>query len=212
MVRAVRQMAAAAHIRAAGIRHAKHSIFRQPNRGEPMNLDNLSARDLYVPIEKYPHITEDAPVSDAMALMHRALVECTQYRTILVTDRDRHLRGYLSLRDLIRAVGPDFLRKKEPSYRGNQPFQFIPQDFTALSLIWQEGFTLKVKEAIKKPVNQVMTLVGETVSFADPFAKCLYLMLARDLAIVPVIEGEQVVGAVRLVDLFERIAQATLES
>ena len=177
-----------------------------------MNMDNLTARDLYVPIEKYPHMTSDSPVSDAIALMHKALVECTQYRTILVTDSDQHLMGYRSMRDLIRAVGPDFLRKKEPSYHGNQPFQFIPQDFTALSLIWQEGFTLKVKEEIKKPVKEVMTLVQETATFADPFAKCLYRMLARDLTILPVIEDEVVVGAVRLVDLFERIAEATLES
>lgn len=177
-----------------------------------MSLDNLTARDLYVPIEKYPHISQDAPVSAAMALMHHALVECAQYRTILVTDSDLHLKGYLSMRDLIRAVGPDFLRKKRPSYRGNQPFQFIPQDLTALSLIWQEGFTLKVKEEIKRPVNQVMTLVKETVSFADPFAKCLYVMLTHDLTILPVIEDEHVVGAVRMVDLFERIAQSTLDS
>jgi len=177
-----------------------------------MNLDNLTARELYVPIEKYPHMTSDSPVSDAIALMHKALVECTQYRTILVTDNAMHLMGYLSMRDLIRAVGPDFLSKKEPSYHGNQPFQFIAQDLTALSLIWQEGFTLKIREEIKKPVSQVMTLVQETASFSDPFAKCLYRMLAGDLTILPVIEDDVVVGAVRLVDLFERIARATLES
>jgi CBS domain-containing protein len=176
-----------------------------------MNLDNLTAQDLYIPIDQYPHLTEDAAVSTAIDMAHKALVECAQFRTILVTDSELHLKGYLSLRDLIRAVGPDFLHKRESSYHGNQPFQGLEQDFTALSLIWQEGFTLKVKEEIKKPVHQVMTLVQDTVSLSAPFAKCLYIMLIRDLTFVPVTQDEHVVGAVRLVDLFDRIAQSTPE-
>jgi predicted transcriptional regulator len=52
-----------------------------------------------------------------------------------------------------------------------------------------------------------MTLFEDTVRLDDPFAKCAYLMVIKDLMILPVVEDEKAVGVVRLVDVFERIAQ-----
>jgi predicted transcriptional regulator len=171
-------------------------------------LDDLHVRDFYVPITNYPHIASSASICDAIQMMHTSLSEGHKYRTILVTDVDQHLQGYLSLRDLTRAVGPGFLSKKTPDYKGHQPFQGISDDFSALSLIWQEGFTLKVMEEAKKPVSGVMTLLKNTVSLNDPFAKCAYLLLFEDALIIPVVEHDKVIGAVRLVDIFERIADS----
>ena len=74
-------------------------------------LDDLLARDFMIPIEAYPHIDVSSSVCDAMALMHSSLAAPHKFRTILVTHEHQHLRGYLSLRDLIRAVGPRYLRK-----------------------------------------------------------------------------------------------------
>jgi Mg/Co/Ni transporter MgtE len=170
-------------------------------------LDDLLARDFMVPIEDYPHITASSTVCDAMSLMHSSLAEAHKYRTILVTDENQHLLGYLSLRDLIRAVGPRYLRKEEPDYKGHQPFQGVPTDLSALSLIWQEGFTIKIREEAKKSIKEMMTLIERTVSPEDPFAKCTYLMLVQNELIMPVVEEERVIGVIRLVDIFELIAE-----
>ena len=169
-------------------------------------LDDLHVRDIYVPITDYPHIPASASICDAIQMMHNSLSEGHKYRTILVTDEEGHLQGYLSLRDLMRAVGPNYLSKKTPSYKGHQPFEGISDDFTALSLIWQEGFTLKVMEEARKPVSGVLTLIENTVSLDDPFAKCAYLLLVQDVLILPVVENDRVIGVIRLVDIFERIA------
>ncbi|MDH3527076.1 MAG: CBS domain-containing protein [Gammaproteobacteria bacterium] len=169
-------------------------------------LDDLHVRDFYVPITDYPHIPASASICDAIQMMHNSLSEGHKYRTILVTDANQHLQGYLSLRDLTRAVGPKFLRKEAPDYKGHQPFQGISDDFTALSLIWQEGFTLKILEEARKPVSGVLTLIKNTVSLNDPFAKCAYLLLVEDVLILPVVEDNKVIGVVRLVDIFERFA------
>ncbi len=169
-------------------------------------LDHLHVRNCYVPMEKYPHLPATATVNEAFKLMHRSLNE-SNFRTILVHDEDNHLQGYLSLRDLVRAVGPDYLHKSKPDIKGHQPFQGIPQDFSALALIWQEGFTVKIKEAGNRPVGEVMTLIEHTVSLDDPFAKCACLMLIQDAVILPVVDDTRVVGVVRLVDIFETIAK-----
>lgn len=159
-----------------------------------------------IPIEEYPHIPVSNSICDAMSLMHSNLSEAHKYRTILVTDENQHLLGYLSLRDLIRAVGPRYLRKEAPDYKGHQPFKGISTDLSALSLIWQEGFTVKIREEARKSLEGMMTLIESTVSAEDPFAKCIYLMLVQNELIIPVVDDDKVIGVIRLVDIFELIA------
>jgi len=172
-------------------------------------LDELRVSDVYVKIDDYPNISLDAPIGHAIYMMHHVLDEKHKFRSILVLDDDDHLKGYLSLRDLIRAVGPDYLQKQNPDIKGNQPFNYkgINQDLTTLSLFWQEGFTLKLHDELKKPVADYMTLIEDQVTLDDPIAKCLSIMLLRDVLILPVVESERVVGVIRLVDLFDRIAE-----
>ena len=85
-------------------------------------LDNVRVKDLYITIDDYPNISLDAPIGYAIYYMYRVLQDKNKYRNILVLDDDDHLKGYLSLKDLIRAVGPDYLQKRHPDVKGNQPF------------------------------------------------------------------------------------------
>ena len=126
-------------------------------------LDNVHVKDVYLAIDDYPNISMHAPIGHAIHIMHSVLEDRTKFRTILVLDDDDHLKGYLSLRDLIRAVGPNYLQKKRPDVKGNQPFDFegLSQDQSSLSLIWQEGFSLKLQDELKKPVSEHMTLMEE---------------------------------------------------
>ena len=171
-------------------------------------LDDLRVKDVYVKIDEYPNISQDAPIGTAINMMHNVLRTKSKFRTLLVLDDDDHLKGYLSIRDLIRAVGPDYLHKKKPAVKGHQPFHIegLDQDMSALALIWQEGFTLKLHDELTKPVKEHMTLMEDSVSADDSIAKCLYLMLFRDVLILPVVEEDHVVGVIRLIDLFDRIA------
>ena len=171
-------------------------------------LDNLKVKDVFIKIEDYPNISMDAPIGTAIYMMHNVLEDNHKYRTILVLDDDDHLKGYLSLNDLIRAVGPDYLRKERPNIKSHQPFALdsLNQDLSALSLIWQEGFTLKLHDELNKPVSDYMTLMEDQVSLDDAIAKCIYLMLFHDVMGLPVVEDGHVKGVVRLVDLFEIIA------
>lgn len=172
-------------------------------------LENHQVKDIYIKIDDYPNISAITPIGQAFHLMHSVLEDKNKYRSILVLDDDDRLMGYLSLRDLIRAVGPDYLHKKRPDVKGHQPFNFegLDQNLSALSLLWQEGFNIEqLRSEITKPVGEYMTLIEEQVSLTDPIAKCLYLMLVKDLLMLPVVEDEHVVGVIRLVDLFECLA------
>ena len=154
-------------------------------------LDELRVKDVFVKIEDYPNISQHAPIGYAIDMMHRVLEDKNKYRTILVIDDDEHLRGYLTLRDLIRAIGPEYLHKKRPDVKGHQPFNFegLGQDLTSLSLLWQEGFTLKLHGELKKPVKEYMTLMQDQVTLMLPSQNvsilCWFMMgLMIDVVIV----------------------------
>ena len=172
-------------------------------------IENHLVKDIYVKIDDYPNIQETSPIGNAFYMMHNVLEDQHKYRSILVLDENNHLKGYLSIRDLIRSVGPDYLQKVHPDVKGHQPFNFegLDQNLSALSLLWQDGFSVEqLQNEAKKPVSRYMTLIEEEVSLADPVAKCLYLMLVKDLLMLPVVEDGQVVGVIRMVDLFECLA------
>ncbi|MCW8854217.1 MAG: CBS domain-containing protein [Gammaproteobacteria bacterium] len=171
-------------------------------------LDNVRVKDLYITIDDYPNVSLDAPIGHAIQIMHHVLGDKKKYRNILVLDDDDHLQGYLSLRDLIRAVGPDYLHKRQPDVKGHQPFnvQGFSQDLTSLSLFWENDFTARLHKELKKPVREYMTLMEDRVLLEDHISKCMYLMLLHDVLVLPVVENGQVIGVIRQVDLFERIA------
>lgn len=171
-------------------------------------LDDLCVRDFYTPTTNYPHISAASNVHDAFTLMHKNLVSSNKHRTILVVDNEHRLKGYLTLRDLTHALKPDFLREHLPGRKDQQRFQGMPDDLSDLSLIWQEGFSHKIREASKRNVADVMTLIEDTVSLDDSFARCTYLMLLKDILILPVVEDKNVIGVVRIVQVFEHIAQS----
>lgn len=173
-------------------------------------LDNVRVKDLYIKIDDYPNVSLDAPIGHAIHIMNHVLEDENKYRNILVLDDDDHLQGYLSLRDLIRAVGPEYLQKRHPDVKGNQPFysEEITEDFAALSLFWEEGFTAKLHNELTKPVSDYMTLMQDQLSLEDHMSKSMYLMLLHDVIVLPVVEEGQVIGVIRQVDVFDRIAKS----
>ena len=59
---------------------------------------------------------------------------------------------------------------------------------------------------LKKPVHEYMTPMQDQVSLQDHISKCMYLMLLHDVIVLPVLENDIVIGVIRQIDVFERIA------
>ncbi len=167
-------------------------------------INNKKAGDLLVPISGYPHISEDASVKEAFLILRHNFEGGAGYRSILVLNEKDQLKGVLGLRDLIRAIEPQFLKAIPPQYQGAAP------EYPALTLIWQELFSTQSKEAAQKPVRHIMTPVKATVSLDDSVAKIAYLILLTNSNILPVVDKGRAVGVVRLVDVFNEIAKEIL--
>jgi CBS domain-containing protein len=169
-----------------------------------MLMNNKKARELMVPISEYPHIRENATIKDAFYILRKNFEEGRGYRSILVVNDKEQLKGVIGLSDLIRAVEPGFLKIKSDAYQGLSP------EYPALTVIWQEMFSEKCRENAGKPVKEVMAPVHATVSLEDFIAKVAYLLVMTKSRILPVLDKEKVIGVVRLVDVFNEIADVVL--
>ena len=163
-------------------------------------------RDIFIPLGEFPHLHQDATLREAFALLHQKHTSGGwRYRHLMVFDERNTLVGILSLRDLMRALMPQYLKANLSSqYSGPAP------DEVSLSLIWQQSFQNQCGYLAETKVSKYMVTVLDLVQADAPLTRAAYLMVARQVDMLPVLEGERVVGAVRIVDIFNQAAEKVL--
>jgi CBS domain-containing protein len=162
-------------------------------------------QDILVPLSAYPNILDTATLRDAFAALKNGEMGDKHYRHILVLNDLKQLVGMLGLHDIIHGLFPDYLSTgKLGHFDGTQP------DFPALTLIWQETCSTQFKEAANKPVREFMAPVPNTVKPDDPITLAAYLMVKHGSDVLPVVDKQQVIGVVRIPDVFEIASRAVL--
>lgn len=160
-------------------------------------------KDILVRLAEYPHIRYTATVGDAFGALASHSEQGRRFRHLLVLDGENRLVGLLGIRDLLRAVFPDYL-KPPPSGQ----HQGISQHFPALSTLWQDDFGEQCATQAAKPVKPFIRPVPATVAVDDPVTKAAYLMVVTDSSMLPVTDGTSVVGAIRVIDVFNEARKA----
>lgn len=162
-------------------------------------------RDILVPLTEYPSIRDNATLRDAFAVLQSAFSGDKRFRHLLVLDASGQLVGLLGIQDILHGVFPDYLRTGEKHhFEGAQP------DFPALTLIWQETCATQCKEAAKHPIRDFMGAVPNTVKPDDPITLAAYLMVTHNSSMLPVVDREKIIGAVRMTDVFNEASKAVL--
>lgn len=163
-------------------------------------------RDILVPLAEYPYIGRGASVRDAFAKLRDTHQSAGwRFRNLLVFDADETLVGVLGIRDLLRALMPDYLKANlGRHYAGAQG------DDSALSIVWDASFEAKCAEIAEVAVERYMAPVHDTIPADAPLTRAAYLMVAHGVDMLPVLDGTRVVGVVRIVDVFNQTAAEVL--
>ena len=159
-------------------------------------------KELMIPLEDYPHIPYWFTLRQAMAIVRESAIKFEgsfEPRAVLVFDEQYQLMGILTLRDIIKGLGPWFMHetalvKADPN----------------LALLMGDLFGPGLKEASQKPVSEVMSPIKVTAQGNDPIAKAIFLMIKEGVGMMPVIQDSKVAGMVRLSDLFGEISKMVL--
>ena len=159
-------------------------------------------KDLMIPLTDYPHIPYWFTIKQAIAIVKKTTLGLEgklEPTILLIFDEKYQLVGSLSMKDLIRGIEKKFSRSGDwMSKEWDTPVFF-------------EGlFTAGVKEEAEKPVSEIMSPIKETAQAEDSIIKAIYIMMEKDLILLPVLDKGAVVGVIRLNEIFNEIAKLVL--
>lgn len=138
-------------------------------------------------MEKEPvSVRPDRPLSELVASLQRY-----KFRALPVTGEDGRLLGVVSETDLfLKEKGVPFSLEKVPTLLGRVVAEDELQDFAP-------GRRVKVEE--------VMTVNPISVEPSATLEEAAMLMYQSKFSVLPVVDGERLVGMVRRIDLLRRI-------
>jgi CBS domain-containing protein len=165
-------------------------------------MQSSQVRDILIPLGNYPHVRRGASVCQAFAVLREAQQAAGwRFRNLLVFDDRGGLLGVLGIRDLLRAMMPDYLKTTL-----NRHFEGPADDAAALSIVWESSLEGLCARMDQVPVDDYLQPVLDTVDADAHLTRAAYLMVAHGVDMLPVLDGKEVVGVVRIVDLFNKFA------
>ncbi|MCU0692847.1 MAG: CBS domain-containing protein, partial [Polyangiaceae bacterium] len=174
-----------------------------------------TARELMIPISRYPNIRQSMQIRDAFIALGGSSVKLDDGhlippRYLLVFDDRDTLVGVLTRRDLLRGLSPEIriLERALESVAGVLPTQHAdmgPQPG------WTSLFSHAALQNARESVRSLMRGVKGVVNVEDPLSVVVRTMLTCEVDLVPVMEGQKAVGVVLMTDIFDAVTQFVTE-
>lgn len=169
-------------------------------------MKKLTAEEIMVPLDSYPHIPYWFTLRQAMVEMEKGELETggrkSLPRFVLVFDEQYQLMGLVRRRDVFRGLEPDYLDHTTAKMMAEGK-----SDFSELSRVEDlEGLRLRAE----RPVSEIMQPIKVTVRHDDSLFQVVNMMVHYDESIMPVMKDDRVIGVVRSVDVFHHLAKVIL--
>ena len=169
-----------------------------------------------VPLHEYAMVSQEATIYDAVLALEKAQEELdrTRYaylhRAILVFDENDKIVGKISQLDILRALEPKYGEMGEPKSLSKAGFSpnFLRSMLEQYSLMTEpfeevciKAGKLKVKEFMYTPS------VGEYVDENASLREAIHSIVMGHHQSLLVTKGEDIVGILRLTDIFKEVFQ-----
>jgi CBS-domain-containing membrane protein len=147
-----------------------------------------SISDLLISIAEYPHMPYWATLREAIAQLNVAYE--TGHHTVLVFDEAYRLKGLLHQSDLLKGVRPEYA-------------ELCPPD---VQIKW-EDLMPTASGNLERPIEDFMSAFDVSVGTDDHLLKVVHLMIDNNINLLPVHEGDRIIGVVRMHDLFYEVTE-----
>jgi CBS-domain-containing membrane protein len=150
-------------------------------------------RGLVIPLTDYPHMPYWGTLREAIVQLNVSYE--TGHHTIMVFNEAYKLVGMLLQNDILRAIEPKF-------GQGNQ--ESIP-------ISWDDLLNTVSEKRLALPIKEFMSEATVTIDAEESILMASHMMLEEATYLLPVTEGERLIGVVRMEDLFHEITNAMLK-
>ena len=167
----------------------------------------LCARDLMVPLGKYPAITTKDTLAQAASVLSNWHIDMhgsvSMPRIVLVMSEDGDLAGIVRRRDILKGLVPSFLIE---SISDHPEVMFDVEVDPNLTELLSHRSARKLREKSETLVGEIADPIATTVNADDPLIRVIQEMIRHDQSLVPVLENGHVSGVVRTVEVLQAVA------
>lgn len=149
-------------------------------------------KDLIIPLSEYPHMPYWGTLREAIVQLNVAYE--TGHHAVLVFDEAYKLVGMLLQKDILKGLEPKFAQHYEDG---------VP-------IFWDDLLKTGSEKQLARPVKEFMSEVKAMIDVEDSILKASHIMLQEDTYLLPVMEGDKLIGVLRMGDLFHDITKAVL--
>jgi CBS domain-containing protein len=175
-------------------------------------------RDLLVPISEYAVTRVDKPLKEAVPALRKLYCEvedgkCTEagHRTILVLDHAGKLVGILDFKSILTVLIPEIAGGLTAKLEALGVSIAFAQAGTADLDEAKLGFRARVLKNAETPVRETMLKIRGTIQADADLMEAMKLIYANKITVLPVYDGDKLIGVLRDSDLFLSVADILME-
>ena len=166
-------------------------------------------KDRMIPIQNYAMVSQDATLKEAAFSLRTSYCEldggmCTEAgpRTVLVVDRDDKLVGIIDFKNFLTVLIPEITGGLSGKLAAlGVSLAYAEADAASLDES-RQGFNARVIKNSETKVKDFMLKVRGTIDAEACVMDGLKKMFNNNITVLPVYEGNQLVGVLRDTDLF----------
>lgn len=178
-------------------------------------MKTIAVKDLMVPLSEYATVSQEATLYDAVLALEKAQQtfdpEKHRHRGVLVLDEHNKVVGKLGQLDILKTLEPKYaeIGDLDPLSRAGFSPEFLKSMIEKFAL-WDKPLTdicskaagLKVKDIMYTPTE------GEYVEENASLGEAIHQLVMGHHQSLLVTRGTEIVGILRLVDVFKRVCEA----
>lgn len=180
-------------------------------------MKSYNVKDLMVPISEYAAVFEDATLLDAINALDEAHKRFDnkkdKHKAVLVLDKNKHIVGKISQHDVIKALEPNY-EKIEKKWHNIGDKYGITSSMIESALkdykLWDKPLNNLCRKAMSQNVKNVMysPIDNEFVFEDTSMDTAIHRLITggHHSLLVTAKDGKEIVGVLRLTDVFEFIA------
>ena len=178
-------------------------------------MKTILVKDVMVPLSEYATVSQDATLAEAVQALKEAQANYDKskyrHRAILIYDESKRIVGKVSFISILRGLEPKYnsmLSDKGPMHLGfTKTFQSAIIEQLKL---WEEPLDDLCAKSAKVKVKSFMATPGpdEQVAMDATLNEAIHYLVMGHHQSLMVMDGDEVVGLLRLTDVFDFVAEA----
>lgn len=177
-------------------------------------MKTIAVKDLMVPLAEYATVSEEATLFEAYSVLEEAQNRLDRdrylylHRAMLVYDKNNKIIGKVSQLDALKALEPKYAEMGDPGRLSRAGFsaQFL-KSIMENAALWERPLKDICQKAAGRKVKHFMHMPteGEFVDAEATLHEAIHLLLMGHHQSLLVKEGEEIIGLLRLTDVFAQV-------